>query len=118
MSIRKQVDADAPAPDGQGEQFAPDVTPWETGMEVSGHFLEMVDIETQFGESTLLKMDVDNQAMTFGCPFVLRNLLTGVGYGVPITIRCLGKVRQTKGGKAWDFRVWRKGAPIQESLDF
>lgn len=109
MAIRTGVAADAPGPESQG-QVKRSIAQWADGMEVSGFLFETRTIATQFGEGHLLEIEhEDGKRQTFNCPTALCSLIGGVGRGVPVTIRCLGKGPTKSGQTAWQFKVFAEG---------
>lgn len=108
--IRRGVAAGAAAPKGRGEVKAAPIPTWEAGMEVTGGFLGLKGITTQYGPSELVEIGfADGSRVTLGAPAILANRLRNVAYGVGVTIRCLGKIATKSGQQAWDFKVWADG---------
>lgn len=78
-----------------------------------GYFVELKEIETQYGKGHLLVIDVPtlkgepDDRQTWGAPSVLRMRLEQVTKGGQlIEIYSTGKLIKMRGGEAFDFRVF------------
>ena len=95
------------------------VNKWEADMVVEGKFQKLKTIVTQFGKGDLVDIETeDGTVETYGSPVILSSKLRGIPVGTTVRIECLGKVRKTPAGVAWDFRVYAKDWNPEENLPF
>jgi len=84
---------------------------------LKGEFAGLRDVDGQFGPGKLLEIDVGDERQVWGCPAYLQERLRQVTrLGQWIAIVPVGMVK-SKGGMAYDFRVFVLNGPNDEIPD-